>query len=78
MEESKCIIQNDTEEQNTNNEENRYRPGAYHEKQRKIADGIIPAGQEHTYLSERRERRMPTTRGYSDKTKVYSPVSRGI
>lgn len=78
MEESKCIIQNDTEEQNTNNEKSRYRPVAYSEKKRMEYEGKVKAGQESTLLSERGKRRMPTTKGYSDESKVYSPVSRSI
>jgi len=39
---------------------------------------FIPAGQKSTILSENRKRRMPSTAGYSDETKVYCPVSRGI
>ncbi len=39
---------------------------------------IIPAGQTHSLLSERRKRKLPKTTGHTDATKVQSPISRGI
>lgn len=52
--------------------------GEYKTKKIQAAKRLVPAGAESNLLSKERKRRMPTTKEYSEMTKVYSPNSRGI
>ena len=39
---------------------------------------LVPAGSKSDLLSSKQIRPMPTTKPYSDKTKIHSPLSRGF
>ena len=65
MEESKCPIQND----------------AVDEVSKKLIDKerLVPAGQEDIFQGNKKARKkLPTEGMYSEKTKIYSPMSRGF
>ena len=42
------------------------------------AKGFVHAGKTSTLRSKQKKHKMPTTKGYSKKSKVYSPASRSI
>lgn len=48
------------------------------ERKRMAERRIVPAGQKSNLLSPQKNVPMATTRKYSEKTKIYSPISRGI
>ncbi len=49
------------------------------EERKKIAmEKIVPAGQKSTLALLRSDKHMPMMKEYSEKTKVHSPISRGI
>ena len=42
------------------------------------AKSLVQAGSKSDLLSSKQIRPMPTTKPYSDKTKIHSPLSRGF
>lgn len=50
----------------------------YKKQKKQEAQGQISAGAASNLLSKGGMKTMPTTKGYSDAAKVYSPASRSI
>lgn len=64
MEESKCIIQNN--------------PVYKVEKKSIVKENLVQAGQEHPFIEENKNKKLPREGMYSEETHIYSPISRGF